>query len=446
MVPMTSPTASITIVGGGASGVLLAAHLLRKQDFAPRITLVERSGMVGQGLAYSTQRLSHRLNVSAGGMSAYADDPEHFLRWLRRHDSAAVSTTFVARSSYSAYLRTVLAEAADGAAGTLAVVTQEVTRIRETAGGVETILANSSSIASHKAILAVGHETDPPRGRGIAVRVGSDADVPLDPNARVMILGSGLSMVDAWIELAENGHKGPIIVVSRNGLLPKSHSEAAPLSIDAADVPLGTNLQYALRWLRELVAETVDHSGDWRSVIDGLRPFNQRLWQSWSLHTRKQFLRHARAWWNIHRHRIPDDLHATLVAAREAGQITLLAGEFQGVRRHDGCVEATIRRRGVAAPETLEVDRIYDCGGVSLDVRRSSNPLISDLIASGNARPDPLGIGLDVNDRCQLIDAGGNPSPHIRVIGPLTRGQFFEIEAIPDIRRQCADLANQLAS
>src|SRR5690606_13053172 len=126
-------------------------------------------------------------------------------------------------------------------------------------------------------------------------------------------------------------HQGRILVVSRNGLLPTGHRDVRPLSIDAADVPFGTNLPYFLRWFRDLVDETIAAGGDWRSVVDGLRPYNQRIWQSWSEHTRRQFLRHLRPWWNIHRHRLPPELHERLVRAVATGQVELIAAEFKGV-------------------------------------------------------------------------------------------------------------------
>lgn len=434
---------SVTIIGGGASGVLLAAHLLRSPDTDIRVTLIERRGQFGQGLAYSASQRDHKVNVPARGMSAFADDPEHFWRWLqtRGYPSSQGAWVFVPRRLYGAYLEHVLREAGQSTLGRLIVLSEEAVAVHEGRTGIETVLANGTSLVSHSAVLAVGHETQPARGRGIAVRVGSDRDTPLDPDAVVVILGSGLSMVDAWLSLADAEHKGPITVVSRNGLLPKGHRDVPPISIDAADVPFGTSLPYFMAWFRSLVRDTETAGGDWRSVVDGLRPFNQRLWQSWPIHTRRQFLRHLRPWWNIHRHRLPPELHDRLVRAVARGQVELIAAEFVGVERRDGMVQAFIRRRGSSARETLEVARVYDCGGVSVDVTSSSNPVVRTLVASGRARPDALHIGLDVDDQCAVVDADGKATDRLLVVGPLTRGRFFEIEAIPDIRVQAARLA-----
>src|SRR5690606_26053248 len=278
---------SVTIIGGGASGRLPPAHLLRNPDTDIRVTLLERRGQYGQGLAYSANLRDHKVNVPARGMSAFADDPDHFWRWLQSKNYPAPqgSWVFVPRRLYGSYLEHVLTEAGKSVPGRLVVLAEEAVSVRDTPKGVETVLDNGTSIVSHYAALAVGHETQPSRGRGIAVRVGSDRDTPLDPQAPVIILGSGLSMVDAWLSLAESDHRGQILVVSRNGLLPKGHEDVAPLSIDAADVPFGTNLPYFLNWFRGLIAETIARGGNWRSVIDGLRPYNQRIWQSWTERT-----------------------------------------------------------------------------------------------------------------------------------------------------------------
>jgi uncharacterized NAD(P)/FAD-binding protein YdhS len=151
-----------------------------------------------------------------------------------------------------------------------------------------------------------------------------------------------------------------------------------------------------------------------------------------------------RPWWNIHRHRLPPELHERLVHAVARGQVQLLAGEFKGVERAGGLVRAQVRRRGRSVQEAIDVSRVYDCGGVSVDVLSSSNPVIRDLVANGRARPDLLHIGLDVDENCAVVDQDGRATDRLLVLGPLTRGRFFEIEAIPDIRMQAANMAARI--
>ncbi len=440
---MSSARRSIVIIGGGASGVLLAAHLLREPSDI-RVTLIERRPQLGRGVAYSAQQQDHVLNVPASGMSAFADDPDHFWNWLRQRDLVPDGQrfVFVPRKFYGQYLADVVTEAAR--TGGLTILNATAVDLRSAGSGVEITLENGSSVAGHCAVLAVGHEINPPRARGVAVRVGSEQDTPLDPDAPVMILGSGLSMIDAWLSLAQSQHRGPITVVSRHGLLPKRHLKAPRIELAAADVPFETDLHYFERWFRDTVRETVARGGNWRSVVDALRPFNQRIWQSWSLKSRRRFLQHLRPFWNIHRHRLPPELHDRMVAAIAMGQVTLRAGQVIGLERAADGVRASIRPKGRPTVETVDVARVYDCGGVTVDVEQSSNPLIRSLVARGEARPDTLHIGLDVTVSGQVLDADGAVSDHLLAIGPLTRGTFFEIEAIPDIRVQASEMATLL--
>ena len=374
---MTGSRLSVTIVGGGASGVLLAAHLLRDPDGDVRINLIERRATVGQGVAYSAVQMDHILNVPANNMGAFADEPLGFWHWLSARAPAYAGDpwVFAPRRFYGDYLGDLLRQLSAQRPGRLVLINAEAVGLTETASGMAVHLDNGTSVISHQVVLAVGHEEQPARGKGIAVRVGSERDTPLDPESAVMILGSGLSMVDTWLRLDSANHRGPIHVVSRHGLLPRSHRKVDPFSLDAADVPFGTNLHYFAHWFRGLVAEVRDRGGDWRSVVDALRPFNQRIWQSWAVESRRQFLEHLRPWWNIHRHRVPPETHARIQQATERGQVRFLAAKFLDVSKAGDGVRATIRRRGVADTETVEVARVYDCGGVTVDVSASTNPL-----------------------------------------------------------------------
>ena len=438
---------SVIVIGGGASGVLLAAHLLRDPVANVRVTIVEKSNRLGHGMAYSTDNPDHILNIAASGMSAFPDDPGHFFRWLNALDPSVTPHSFPPRARYGHYLSQVLKDLEQRAdRQRLHLVNARCEAVEETEGGVEVRLDDGGSIVAHAAVLALGHEERQARGNDLSVRAGSLADTPLDPYARVMVLGSGLSMVDAWLTLAGRRHQGPIIVVSRHGLLPRSHSPAEPLDLAGTDIPFGTDMTTFVDWFRRLVDKTVERGGDWRSAVDGLRPFSQKIWQSWPHATRERFLRYVRPIWNIHRHRLPPALHERLTAAVESSQITLIAGEVMGLdagRDGEGVI-AHIRRRGLGTSEELDVARVYDCGGVAVNIAKSSNPVNQKLVASGRARPDPLRIGPEVTPGCAVVAVDGRPSRRLFAVGPLTRGQFFEIESVPEIRVQAAMLADAL--
>lgn len=437
---------SFVVVGGGASGVLLAAQLLKSDDPALRIVLVEKSGVFGRGLAYSTTLDSHLLNVGAHGMSAFADEPEHFRQWLARNGVplAPVSLFFAPRRLYGDYLGGIAERLAEDEPVRLRLLGGEVLAVAPAASGVEVRLADGSVLAADVAILAAGHDNEPASTRPFAVGPGTAADTPVARDAAVMILGTGLSMIDAWLTLRARGHRGPIVAVSRRGLTPMPHLPVRPDPLDGIDVPFGESPARFLAWLRGLVRRHRAAGRGWQDVVDGLRPFNQRIWRSWDLDARRRFLRHAKAWWDVHRHRTAPAIHAGLTAAVESGELRVVAGKILDVALTPAGFEVTMRRRGKSTAERLSVARIYDCTGIVRDVASGSLAAVRSLTGRGLARVDPLRLGLDVSADCAVIDADGHASDRIFALGPLTRGAFYEIEAVPDIRVQAARLAAHL--
>ncbi|RWA60082.1 FAD/NAD(P)-binding protein [Mesorhizobium sp.] len=438
---------SIIIVGGGASGVVLAAHLLKLPNPDLRVTLIEKRPHFGQGMAYSTLLSAHVLNVNASGMSAYADDPTNFARWVLERGLAKPDQGpfYAPRSLYARYLKELLddLEERERETGRLRLIREESLSISPTSAGVEVALANGTSVVGHLAVLATGHDEQPGAFQGRAIRMGSDADTALDAQAPVLVLGTGLSMVDAFLSLEQRGHRGGIIAVSRRGLLPSPHRKGNPIKLDVADIPLGTQLSYFVGWFRNLIRENQKAGGDWRDVVDGLRPFNQKIWQNWPSSAKRRFVEHTKAWWDIHRHRMAPEVYERVTEAVGSGRIRLVAGRVVDIEPNDG-LTVTIQQRGTQALETLDVARIYDCMGIARDISKTSNGLVRSLVERGLARPDPLHLGLDVTARCELIATDGAVSSKLLAVGPLTRGTFFEIDAIPDIRVQCARLSKQL--
>ena len=59
-------------------------------------------------------------------------------------------------------------------------------------------------------------------------------------------------------------------------------------------------------------------------------------------------------------------------------------------------------------------------------------------------RPDPVGLGIDVDEACAVINRDGRASARLYAMGPQTRSRFWEVTAIPDIRMQAASLAKAL--
>ncbi|MDW6020634.1 FAD/NAD(P)-binding protein [Mesorhizobium sp. BAC0120] len=426
----------------------MAAHLLRARVPGLEIIVVEKQSDLGRGLAYSTSLPDHLLNVRASNMSAFADDPDHFARWLagRGINVADPSTYFAPRRLYGDYLGELL----DGAparvkrANRLSIVDDECVEIISHGPQLELRLAGGSSAVADRCILATGHDVKPYRGESLLAPRGAAQRMPSDPSDPVLIIGTGLSMIDTCLSLVLRGHVGPIFAVSRRGLLSTVHGRTTPIEIARADIPLGAGPREFVRWFRALVRSTETRGGDWRDVVDGLRPHNQSIWQSWSDSSKRQFFRHLKAWWDIHRHRMAPQVHERVSRAIADGQLRVIAGRIVDAKPIANGFVAILQRRNSQVAEEFRVTRIYDCAGVIADPEKSSNPLIQSLLASGMARPDPLHIGIDVSPEGALISNDGTREDRIYAVGPLTRGRFLEIEAIPDIRVQCQRLATAL--
>lgn len=427
---------TILIVGGGASGALMARHVWERAGAAAQVVAIAAEAGFGRGLAYSTPETGHLLNVRAEAMGGFPDAVGDFAEWLRATGRGDDPAAYVSRGTFGDYLVSLMRPPL--AAGTLEVVRGLCVGLAEMPDGVTARLADGGEIAADFAVLATGNEAPP---AGAAAESGWAHGAPPAPDAAVLIKGAGLTMVDRVISLAAAGHRGPVLVVSRRGLMP--HPHAVPAAPPAAlDPPLGLTASATLAWLRREIARV----GDWRAAIDGLRPHSQAIWRAWSLAERRRFARHLRPYWDVHRHRAAPAALAAVERAVVAGRLRRIAAKIEDVRADAAGATVRLRRRGSAAAEVVAVDRVIDCTGAALDPARSSNPAIAALLKAGLARPDPSGLGLEVGDLGALVAADGRVSARLFALGPPARAGFWEITAIAEIRAQCAALAVRLTA
>lgn len=456
---MHQPT--VAIIGAGFSGSLLALKLLSATPAGTRILLIERSGRFGPGLAYGTAGPDHLLNVPAGRMSPFAECPLHFVDWLQRRaeDASEVlptATSFVPRRQYGAYLRHLLDRGCREAGATsLELLQAEVVTLAAKPHGVTLRLASGETVSITAAVLATGNAPPlppHPTASSLATNGGWQCDpwlpaafADLDPDAAVLLVGTGLTMADALVTLLDAAHKGPIHALSRHGLLPREHSRQPSVGA-ALTEPLPTGLLSLLRYVRREIAALPDMELGWRPVIDGLRPHSHALWRGMSEADRQRFLRHLCTYWDVHRHRLPPQVAERIKAAQASGQLRIHAGHITKFAPAGSGAAITWRRRGTDMREVLEVERVINCSGPPADITRSTNLLLRALLLDGTVRRDPLGLGLDVTTEGVIRDHNGGASSRLYAVGPLTKGAWWEMTAVPDIRQQCLMMAKTLAS
>jgi len=443
------PAMRVAIVGGGATGVLAAAHLARRLGVAAADVVIIDPGesrSLGRGVAYATEDHRHLLNVRVANMSAFADQPDHLYDWLRRRGGEDCPTpfSFISRMTYGDYVADLAREALR--AGSARHERATCLDLDERADGVRLRLSTGEALDADFAILATGHDAKPTLAGVPAEQPWSEGTLAdLSADAPILIVGSGLTMVDMALSLDRRGRRGPITAASRRGLLPSAHRPTIPRTVAAGEVPLGAELSAQLAWLRGLARRFAAEGADWRSAVDALRPHTQRLWRAMTIEQRRRFLRHARVYWDIHRHRMAPEIETALRALMDSGRLEIVAGRIVAAQKINGQVTVDIVRRG-GAITTRRFARIIDCTGLSESPLQSANPLLRALLKRGAARPDALGIGFDVAENLSLVGFDGRASRRIKAIGPLARAAFWECIAIPDIRLQCAQLADALAA
>lgn len=436
----------VAIVGGGFSGTLLAINLLRHDG--PRVTLIERREAFARGVAYSTPSAEHLLNVRAGNMSALPDEPDHFERWLARQ-GRGVGSSFASRRDYGRYLAGLLEEAVARAQGRLHLRQDNVVDLRWQSRGADLMLGSGAVLPVDAVALALGnlppHDPPPLAQAGLPRDLywsdpwDGDLTAGLEGDDTVLILGTGLTMIDVVLTLDEAGFQGRIVALSRRGLSPRPHVPLAVPPPPLAEKPSETGAAL-LRRIRGDAAAL-----GWREAIDRLRPHTQSMWRGASDAERGAFLRHARAWWDVHRHRLAPAVAARIAALQNEGRLTIAAGKIVDAQAAGSDVALRYRPRGKDETTPLSVRRIVNCTGPQGDLLRSEEPLLRRLLAAGDLRPDRQRLGIDVNPQGEVLNAEGRANPRLLALGPLTRGAFWEIAAVPDIRLQVWSVARRLS-
>jgi len=453
---LTISPGAIAIIGGGFSGSLVAANLLRNATRPLSIKLIERRPEVGRGVAYSTPNSCHLLNVPAGKMSAFADEPNHFLNWLHRNGHEKVTaSSFVARKVYGDYVQALLQEAQTNALPDVQLerIVDEAIAIETTTRSTMVYLSSGECLYVQNAVLALGNfpasVPEPIAAlenyeRYVRDAWSPDAIADLNPDDSILLVGKGLTMADMVVGLQQNGFPGKISAISRHGLMPLRHKPTTsyPAFIDKETPPKTTRELW--HQVRREVRAALAQGQDWRAVIDALRPVTQQLWQALPLKEQKRFLRHVKTYWEVHRHRIAEEIADVLDVARESGQLSYYAGWIQTCQDLHNQVAVTIRERWTHRDRVLLVNRIVNCTGVNANYRKLQHPLLTSLQQQRLIRFNLLSIGIDTAVNGALINADGKASEQLYTLGTPRQGELWETTAVPEIRVQAANLAREL--
>lgn len=442
----------IAIVGAGFSGSTLATELATPYDTDLEVYLVGAPATFGSGVAYGEARPEHLLNVRAGKLGANPDDEDDFAQWLNL--SQRGRECFLPRIAYGEYLRERIAHAETHSTN-LTCLQHEVVDIERSAKGFNLYLDDGSRFWSDRVVLALG-AMPPQRLSAVGPRLAKhwryigwpwqEGDLDrIDRDARLLVVGTGLTMADVVSTLRRRGHRGEIVALSRHGLLPQRHEEHSPETIELPPSVLGALRAADLHALFSAVRSLCTILHDWRSVIDALRPHTQAFWQRLPAKQRARFLRHVRSYWECHRHRMAPRTAEDIDAMLESGQLKLRAGRVLRAGLSENSAYALIRERGAVDATRENFDAIVRATGLDTDVASTSHPLMQNLVASGLVSPDSLGLGLEVSPHFELLDERAQRVNGLYCLGPLLRGHLWEITAIPELRRAARSLARHVS-
>jgi uncharacterized NAD(P)/FAD-binding protein YdhS/predicted metal-dependent enzyme (double-stranded beta helix superfamily) len=459
----TGDARTIAIIGGGFTGTMTLANLLRfggELKSPLHIVLVDRQPAIGEGVAYRTNDVRHLLNVPAAKMSAWPDGPDDFLAFARQLDPSVNPGDFLPRRIYGQYVRRTLLELANKASDllTVEVLKDDATRLTPSDSSSWNIqTASGRSIHADLAVLTLGHRPpdDPfgkrwhgPRNRFVADPWAALVLSQIGPDEPVLLLGSGLTAVDAILTLNHKDRTAPITVVSRRGLMPLPHStqpqppaDLSALLKDSLDPARPLTVRRLFSSIRKTIAQTQAAGIDWRQVIDGLRPAISQLWGRLDSIQRARFLRHLRPLWEIHRHRMAPTVAETIDGLRQRKILDITAGSVISATADAEGVNVTLSRRGQPANRTLRVSWVINCTGPGAHNRHSTHAILRPLLESGVLSHDEFDLGLLTDSDGRAMDAAGNVLSTLLVAGTLRKSTLWESTAVPELRQQAYTVA-----
>lgn len=453
----------IAIIGGGCAGTLVAARVLREACGPTHVILIERSPPPGRGVAYGTECEEHLLNVAAERMSAWSEDPEHFLRWAQaRAGHLGVGGPigvgdFLPRHIFGLYLADVLEQArakADSAV-TFEVVTGEAIDLEETEEGGRITLTDGRALIARSVVLALGNLSgEYPVRRPLSFYHGPRyVHLPWAPGALqqigkhddILVVGAGLTAVDIIVKCYVHGHSGVIHALSRRGLRPQAHRNGLPpYSPFLEPDSLPTTVRAAFARLRQEVRAATARGEDWRTVIDAIRPLSQVLWRGFSWEERARFMRHVRPIWEAHRHRIAPATAAIIESLETAGRLKFHAGRLTSLRENERGAAAMVRIRGGEDFMALQVAKVINCTGPRTDYSKYQHPLLINLLAAGLIGHDPLALGIDALPSGEVLRYNRKPVGWLFTIGAPLKGALWESTAVPEIRVQAEEISRRI--
>lgn len=435
------PQPTLAIIGAGFSALSILTQLVDQQAPLACIHLFGSAEEFATGVAYGPASGESLLNTRAADLGLTPERPGDFADWA--HLVGSARDDFLPRARYGEYLRAALPALQARSRFPIECHVSPVGRLdRDDDGFVLT--AGAATWRADAVVLAMGALPAAP----LAMIDTSLSNSPrycddpwhaawlegLAPDASVAILGTGLSMVDHVQRLRARGHRRPITAISRHGLLPRPHPQQRPAPEPLPEAVQRAIDRHSVRAVFAALRASCAGRSDWQPAFDSIRPKIAETWLALPAAERSRFLRHARSYWEVHRHRIAPVLHAQVQQWLASGALRIQSAHLLNAKAVGNGVELQVRPRGSDAIQIVRVDRFLRATGIDGPLRAGVTPLLDSLLEARLVHPDPLGLGIAVDAGQRVLDADGAPVPGLYALGTLARGRAWESTAIPELR------------
>lgn len=448
----------VAIIGAGFSGLLTAVQLTKESlGKQLHVCLIDQNSYPGRGFAYGTWDDNLLLNVPAGNMSAFPDDSQHFVRYCQEIDPAYHEGTFVSRRIYGDYLEDLLVKAKTEFSFNFEVICANVDAVAKLGKALFSLhMSSEKTLIVNKVVLALGHfeSSNPLRqnelemGHKVFLERKDILALCQDEGQNpIVIVGSGLTAVDLVFQLSSSGMRRKMVLVSRRGLIPQSHRvnpkvPAKNLLDILSEVP--STVRAFLRAIRTEIVRREVSEGNWRDVINELRPFIPEIWRRLSIYERRRFLTKILPYWDTHRHRLAPIAYKRFISLIECGQVEVLAARVESIEPLSSGWRVQIKRRGQEIVDVIEAIGLFNATGPNSDVNQIKHPLIQQLVRDKLICADELHVGILTTSKYQAIDDQGREVENLFYIGPMLKASYWESIAVPELRVHAARLAKEI--
>lgn len=457
----------ISIIGAGFSGTMLVVHLLKNINSLVEINLINDSEVLNTGIAFHPYSQKSLLNVITAKMSAFAEEPDHFLNWVMLQDKfcdkdrTLIANSFLSRHLYGKYLKDIWKDALKQAGKKgikLNVIISPVMDLTVLPNSIDLELKNAERLQTDFCVIASGNHL--PGNPRIKSSFFTDSkhyfQNPWDISSvsginsmePVLIIGNGLTMVDTVMGLLERGFQGRILSISPNGfnILPHRHNGLAYTKL-LEEVSDQTNLFELVKLFNKHMKLIREFGLSAEPLIDSLRPLTQTVWKRLTIAEKRIFMSRLRHLWGVARHRIPLHIHDKLQQLRIEDRLHIFSGKLIDIVEVEDKIIVSFYDKKLQGLRELSVSRVINCTGPETDLLKLEGHYLKNALLKGTLSQDDLKLGINADpDTFEVLNQFAVIQPGLYAIGSNLKGLLWESTAVSELRVQAARIAENISA